>query len=125
MEQARKVLQSSWGRLLLPVVGVGPYAGVENRGKNETAGSKTEGKMKIDPTLRSRSFEFDLYQKSRGSSPTQTNSIRASRSPWHRGRGCLGAALGRPGAAADEFNRACNDAPSVTVARRGRRRSST
>jgi hypothetical protein len=34
------------------------------------------------------------------------------------GRGCLGSAPVRPGAAADEYNRDRDDAPSVTVARR-------
>ena len=34
--------------------------------------------MKIGQTLRSGSFEFDLCQKSRGSSPKRTNSIPAS-----------------------------------------------
>ena len=35
-------------------------------------------RLKIDQTLRSGSFEFDLCQKSRGSSPKRTNSIPAS-----------------------------------------------
>ena len=42
-------------------------------------GRKPREKSKIDQTLRSGSFEFDLCQKSRGSSPKRTNSIPASR----------------------------------------------
>ena len=38
-------------------------------------GRKPREKSKIDQTLRSGSFEFDLCQKSRGSSPKRTNSI--------------------------------------------------
>ena len=41
-------------------------------------GRKPREKSKIDQTLRSGSFEFDLCQKSRGSSPKRTNSIPAS-----------------------------------------------
>ena len=43
-------------------------------------GRKPREKSKIDQTLRSGSFEFDLCQKSRGSSPKRTNSIPASSS---------------------------------------------
>jgi hypothetical protein len=45
-------------------------------------GRKPREKSKIDQTLRSGSFEFDLCQKSRGSSPKRTNSIPASRPLW-------------------------------------------
>ena len=41
-------------------------------------GRKPMEKTKIDQTLRSGSFEFDLCQKSPGSSPKRTNSIPAS-----------------------------------------------
>ncbi len=46
-------------------------------------GRKPREKSKIDQTLRSGSFEFDLCQKSRGSSPKRTNSIPASPSNSH------------------------------------------
>jgi hypothetical protein len=47
-------------------------------------GRKPREKSKIDQTLRSGSFEFDLCQKSRGSSPKRTNSIPASRFTAYR-----------------------------------------
>ena len=48
-------------------------------GRQNSVRRKPREKSKIDQTLRSGSFEFDLCQKSRGSSPKRTNSIPASR----------------------------------------------
>ncbi len=48
--------------------------------QNSVRRVKTREKTKIDQTLRSGSFEFDLCQKSHGSSHKRTNSIPASQS---------------------------------------------